>query len=80
LSVQVGASLDFAAGRIPRAPRWVQRGGVEWLFRLYQEPRRLLGRYLRNASFLAGRACADAASLLRRGTCGEGRLRPENEL
>jgi N-acetylglucosaminyldiphosphoundecaprenol N-acetyl-beta-D-mannosaminyltransferase len=44
----VGGSIDFAAGYIPRAPLWMQRAGVEWLFRLATEPRRLAGRYLRD--------------------------------
>ena len=50
--VQVGASLDFVAGKVRRAPRWMQRIGLEWAYRLAQEPRRLLGRYLRNMVFL----------------------------
>lgn len=41
-----GISLSFIAGDIARAPRWMQRSGVEWLHRLFQEPRRLGGRYL----------------------------------
>ena len=49
VSVQVGASLDFAAGRVRRAPRWMQKTGLEWAFRLSLEPRRLLGRYAGNA-------------------------------
>ena len=52
LSIQVGASLDFAAGRVKRAPRWMQKIGLEWLFRLMLEPRRLWGRYYRNTLFL----------------------------
>jgi N-acetylglucosaminyldiphosphoundecaprenol N-acetyl-beta-D-mannosaminyltransferase len=52
LSIQVGASLDFAAGRVKRAPRWMQKTGLEWLFRLMLEPRRLGGRYYRNTLFL----------------------------
>ncbi len=51
VSVQVGASLDFAAGRVRRAPRWMQKSGLEWLFRMAIEPRRLAGRYTRNAWF-----------------------------
>lgn len=51
--VQVGAALDFAAGRISRAPRWMQRTGLEWVYRLSREPRRLAGRYARNAAFVA---------------------------
>lgn len=52
VSVQVGASLDFAAGRVRRAPRWMQKTGLEWVFRLALEPRRLAGRYARNAWFI----------------------------
>jgi len=43
----VGAVFDFIAGEKPHAPRWVQRLGFEWLFRLCCEPRRLWRRYLR---------------------------------
>jgi N-acetylglucosaminyldiphosphoundecaprenol N-acetyl-beta-D-mannosaminyltransferase len=44
--VGVGATIDFLAGRVKRAPVWMRRGGVEWIFRLAQEPRRLMGRYM----------------------------------
>jgi N-acetylglucosaminyldiphosphoundecaprenol N-acetyl-beta-D-mannosaminyltransferase len=46
VSIGVGASIDFAAGEVRRAPRWVQRIGFEWLFRLFQDPGRLWKRYL----------------------------------
>jgi N-acetylglucosaminyldiphosphoundecaprenol N-acetyl-beta-D-mannosaminyltransferase len=42
----IGASLDFLAGAVRRAPRWMSRCGLEWLYRLAQEPRRLWRRYL----------------------------------
>ena len=42
----IGAGLDFLAGRYKRAPRWMARFGLEWAFRLFQEPRRLWRRYL----------------------------------
>jgi N-acetylglucosaminyldiphosphoundecaprenol N-acetyl-beta-D-mannosaminyltransferase len=42
----VGAAFDFLAGVKPQAPRWMQRAGLEWLFRLLTEPRRLWRRYL----------------------------------
>lgn len=42
----VGAAFDFHAGTKPRAPVWMQRNGLEWLFRLMSEPRRLAHRYL----------------------------------
>jgi exopolysaccharide biosynthesis WecB/TagA/CpsF family protein len=44
----IGASLEFLAGVIPRAPRWMQRAGVEWLHRMASDPRRLARRYLRD--------------------------------
>jgi N-acetylglucosaminyldiphosphoundecaprenol N-acetyl-beta-D-mannosaminyltransferase len=52
--VGVGAAFDFHAGRVPQAPPWMQRRGLEWLYRLSREPRRLGPRYLRdNPAFLA---------------------------
>lgn len=48
IMVGVGAAFDFHAGKVKQAPRWIQRSGLEWLFRLWQEPRRLWRRYLRN--------------------------------
>jgi N-acetylglucosaminyldiphosphoundecaprenol N-acetyl-beta-D-mannosaminyltransferase len=50
--VQVGATLDFIAGRVQRAPRLFQKVGLEWAFRIYTDPRRLAPRYARNAIFL----------------------------
>jgi len=44
----VGAAFDFHTGRVRQAPRWMQRSGLEWLFRLACEPRRLWRRYLKN--------------------------------
>jgi N-acetylglucosaminyldiphosphoundecaprenol N-acetyl-beta-D-mannosaminyltransferase len=44
----VGAAFNFLAGVKPQAPRWMQRAGLEWLFRLASEPRRLWRRYLIN--------------------------------
>jgi N-acetylglucosaminyldiphosphoundecaprenol N-acetyl-beta-D-mannosaminyltransferase len=46
--IGVGAAFDFHAGLKKQAPRWMQRTGLEWLFRLGSEPRRLWRRYLRN--------------------------------
>jgi N-acetylglucosaminyldiphosphoundecaprenol N-acetyl-beta-D-mannosaminyltransferase len=42
----LGVSLSFVSGDVRRAPRWTQRLGLEWLWRLYQEPLRLFRRYL----------------------------------
>lgn len=49
--VQIGASLDFAAGKVSRAPRWMQRVGIEWFYRLCQEPKRLIRRYFTDGMF-----------------------------
>ena len=44
--IGVGAAFDFHAGLKTQAPRWMQQSGLEWLFRLATEPRRLWRRYL----------------------------------
>ena len=46
LALCVGASLNFVTGREKRAPRWMQRVALEWLYRLMQDPKRLARRYL----------------------------------
>jgi N-acetylglucosaminyldiphosphoundecaprenol N-acetyl-beta-D-mannosaminyltransferase len=48
LMVGVGAAFDFHSGRVRQSPRWMQKTGLEWFYRLCQEPRRLARRYLRN--------------------------------
>jgi N-acetylglucosaminyldiphosphoundecaprenol N-acetyl-beta-D-mannosaminyltransferase len=48
LMIGVGAAFDFHAGRVRQAPRWMQRSGLEWFYRLCAEPRRLWRRYCRN--------------------------------
>lgn len=45
--IGVGAAFDYQVGRISRAPVWMRRAGLEWAFRLMQEPRRLFQRYLK---------------------------------
>ena len=57
----VGCVLDLLAGSVRRAPLWMQRAGLEWAFRLVQEPQRLWRRYLVNdlpmlARLVLGRA------------------------
>lgn len=44
--IAVGAAFDFMAGNFPQAPEWMQRRGLEWLYRLMREPKRLWKRYL----------------------------------
>jgi len=46
--IGVGAAFDFHTGLLKQAPKWMQKCGLEWAFRLYVEPRRLWKRYLKN--------------------------------
>jgi N-acetylglucosaminyldiphosphoundecaprenol N-acetyl-beta-D-mannosaminyltransferase len=46
--VGVGAAFDFHAGLVSQAPSWMQQRGLEWLYRVAKEPRRLWKRYLQN--------------------------------
>ena len=46
LMMGVGGSFDVVAGKVQRAPRWMQNNGLEWLYRLIQEPRKMWRRYL----------------------------------
>jgi N-acetylglucosaminyldiphosphoundecaprenol N-acetyl-beta-D-mannosaminyltransferase len=63
----VGAAFDFHAGRISQAPAWMQQRGLEWSYRVAQEPRRLLPRYLYyNPAFLAAFAGQLARERLKR--------------
>lgn len=51
--IGVGAAFDFHSGQVSQAPRWMMRFGLEWLYRLIQEPQRLWRRYLfNNPSFI----------------------------
>ncbi|MEM7437617.1 MAG: WecB/TagA/CpsF family glycosyltransferase [Myxococcota bacterium] len=56
----VGAAFDFIAGRFERAPVWAQRSGLEWLFRMSQDPDRLVDRYLRRDLPFVARLFLDA--------------------
>jgi N-acetylglucosaminyldiphosphoundecaprenol N-acetyl-beta-D-mannosaminyltransferase len=55
LMLGVGAAFDFHAGKVRQAPRWMQRSGLEWLFRLWCEPRRLWKRYCKNNPLFVAR-------------------------
>lgn len=54
-----GGLFDFLSGDCRRAPRWMQRAGLEWAFRVLLEPRRLCGRYVLGNSYFLRRARAD---------------------
>jgi N-acetylglucosaminyldiphosphoundecaprenol N-acetyl-beta-D-mannosaminyltransferase len=61
--IGVGAAFDFHSGRMPQAPRWMQRSGLEWLFRLCSEPRRLGPRYLKTNPLFVLRVLAQKTGL-----------------
>lgn len=61
--IGVGAAFDFHSGRVHQAPRWMQRSGFEWLFRLCREPRRLGVRYLTTTPLFALRVLAQKLGL-----------------
>ena len=63
--VGVGAAFDFHAGVKPQAPAWMQKVGLEWLFRLFIEPRRLWRRYLYHNPRFIVLAVADLLGLLK---------------
>ncbi len=76
--IAVGAAFDFIAGKQPQAPMWMQNSGLEWLFRLSTEPRRLWRRYVMlNPAFLFLLACQAVQMPLVRS--GQAR-RPKGEL
>ena len=49
LSISIGATIDFEAGNVKRAPKWMSNVGLEWLFRITQDPERLIKRYWKDA-------------------------------
>src|SRR5256885_8908834 len=55
LMIGVGAAFDFHAGKVKQAPRWIQRSGLEWAYRLWQEPARLWKR--RSEERRVGKEC-----------------------
>jgi len=61
-----GACFDYVAGVIPTPPRWMGRMGLEWLYRLWSEPRRLARRYLLEPWFLVPLALRDLTARFRR--------------
>jgi N-acetylglucosaminyldiphosphoundecaprenol N-acetyl-beta-D-mannosaminyltransferase len=61
--VGVGAAFDLNSGRVKQAPPWMQENGLEWAFRLYQEPRRLWRRYLISGSKFVWYVAAELLSL-----------------
>ena len=63
LMIGVGAAFDFLSGRVKQAPRWMQRTGLEWFYRLCSEPRRLAGRYFKNNPVFVAKIVLQLAGL-----------------
>ena len=61
----VGALVDFVTGKTPRAPRWMLEHGLEWLYRLWVEPRRLWRRYVLGNPLFIWRVLKQRLGLLR---------------
>ena len=59
VSVMVGGSFEVWAGTLKRAPKWMQRTGLEWAYRLAQEPGRLLWRYVSTNTIFVVRVCLE---------------------
>jgi len=70
LSIGVGASLDFITGKQKRAPRWMQKTGMEWFWRMSGSPSRLVSRYSKDLAFLLQAAWQQALSQRRRRILG----------
>ena len=71
LSIGVGASLDFITGKQKRAPKWMQKTGLEWFWRMSSSPSRLVARYGKDLVFLAKASVRQALSQRRRETIAE---------
>lgn len=68
VAIGVGATIDFLAGRVKRAPGWMRSTGTEWLFRLAQEPRRLFRRYANDLVYFLPALAAQSLQLASRRT------------
>jgi N-acetylglucosaminyldiphosphoundecaprenol N-acetyl-beta-D-mannosaminyltransferase len=63
--IGIGAAFDLISGRVRQSPRWIQRIGFEWLYRLIQEPRRLWRRYFKNNPLFVWRMLLQISGLRR---------------
>lgn len=63
--IGIGAAFDLVSGKVRQSPRWIQRSGFEWLYRLVQEPKRLWKRYLKNNPLFVVRIMLQLSGLRR---------------
>jgi N-acetylglucosaminyldiphosphoundecaprenol N-acetyl-beta-D-mannosaminyltransferase len=73
----IGATIDFLAGKVKRAPRWTHRTGLEWLYRLSQEPGRLAGRYAKDLWVFGRRIWVQWARLRKRASAASQSMQVE---
>lgn len=66
LSIGIGASLDFISGKQIRSPKWMQKSGLEWVWRLITDPKRLAGRYWKDFKYLVLLTIKQAMIVFRR--------------
>jgi len=71
IMIGIGAAFDLISGKVRQSPRWIQRSGFEWLYRLIQEPRRLWKRYLKNNPLFVWRLFLQLTGLRRYPLDGE---------
>ena len=76
LSIGVGASLDFITGKQRRAPKWMQKSGFEWFWRMASSPRRLASRYGSDFLFLLKASSRQALAQRKRGRIKDAMLQP----
>lgn len=72
VTVGVGAAFNFYTGRVAQAPRWMREHGLEWLFRLGHEPRRLWRRYLIQNPQFVFQVCLELTRVRRSGQTSQG--------
>ena len=77
VAIGVGATIDFLAGQVRRAPIWMRRTGLEWVFRLTQEPRRLFRRYAKDLWVFGWRILGQWWMLRRQKVGGNAPSRPQ---
>ncbi|MCF7734431.1 MAG: WecB/TagA/CpsF family glycosyltransferase [Akkermansiaceae bacterium] len=71
VAIGVGATIDFLAGAVKRAPVWMRRTGTEWIFRILQEPRRLAGRYWKDIRIVGPGLLRQLVTMGSRGNQGQ---------
>jgi N-acetylglucosaminyldiphosphoundecaprenol N-acetyl-beta-D-mannosaminyltransferase len=78
--VGVGAAFDFHTGRVAQAPEWMRENGLEWFFRLTQDPRRLWRRYILGGARFTALVALETLRLKKLREPAQARSEPTDEL